>query len=129
MRENGLWHPRLAELVTAMGHTDTLVLADAGLPVPNGVETIDLVWWRGQPPLIPVLEAIVGELVVERATIAEQAKDPAFLASLDRAIKDIPVLRTSHGDLKERCRDARAVVRTGEDTPYANVILHAGVPF
>ena len=129
MRENGLWHPRLAELVTAMGHTDILVLADAGLPVPSGVETIDLVWRRGQPPLIPVLDAVLGELVVERATIADEAKDPVFLGSLDRTIKDIPVVRTSHAELKRRCRHARAVVRTGEDTPYANVILHAGVAF
>jgi len=129
MRESGLWHPRLCQLVAGMGHTDTLVIADAGLPVPRGVETIDLVWLRGQPPLIPVLEALLGEFVVEQATIADEAKDENFLTSLDLVMKDIPVVRTSHDEIKERCRDAHAVVRTGEDTPYANVILHAGVPF
>lgn len=129
MRENGLWHPRLAELVTAMGHTDTLVVADPGLPVPHGVETIDLVWWRDQPRIIPVLKALLGELVVERATIADQAKDEHFLSSLDGALNGIPVVRTGHESLKSHCREARAVVRTGEATPYANVILHAGVPF
>lgn len=129
MREKGLWHPRLAGLVTALGHTDTLVLADAGLPVPGGVETIDLVWCRGRPPLVPVLEGVLGELVVEQATIADEVQDERFLTSLDQLMTDIPVVRTSHDDLKQRCRDARAVVRTGEDTPYTNVILHAGVPF
>ena len=129
MRESGLWHPRLCDLVTGMGHTQTLVIADAGLPVPRGVETIDLLWWRGQPPLIPVLEAVLGEFVVERATIADEAKDEEFLTSLERVVAEIPIVRTSHDSLKQHCRDARAVVRTGEATPYANVILHAGVPF
>lgn len=129
MRKNGLWHPRLAEVVAGMGHTDTLVVADAGLPVPRGVEKIDLVWWRGRPPLIAVLRGIVSELVVELATIADEAKDQSLLASLEDALSDIAMTRISHETLKDNCGSATAVVRTGEDTPYANVILHAGVPF
>lgn len=129
MRDTGLWHPRLVELIADMGHTDTLVLADAGLPIPHGIEAIDLLWWRGQPPLIPLLERVLAELVVEQVTIADEAKDPVFLADFERVIKDIPVVRTSHDTLKERCFDARAIVRTGEATRYSNVMLHAGVPF
>jgi D-ribose pyranase len=129
MRGNGLWHPRLVQLIAALGHTDTLVVADAGLPVPPGVETVDLVWSRRQPPLLPVLRAILTELVVEQATIADEATDPALLAELDGALDGIPIVRTGHEQLKLDCRTARAVVRTGEDTPYANVVLHAGVPF
>lgn len=129
MRADGLWHPRLVELIAELGHTDTLVVADAGLPVPPGVETIDLLWSRRQPPLLPVLDAILAELVVERVTIADEAKDAAWLDALEGALAQTPVMRTSHELLKASCRDARAVVRTGEDTPYANVVLHAGVPF
>lgn len=129
MRKDGLWHPRLAGVVASMGHTDTLVIADAGLPVPAGVETIQLAWWRGRPPLTAVLRGILAELVVERATIADEAKDPALLASLDDVLSEIAVTRITHEALKDQCASAAAVVRTGEDTPYANVILHAGVPF
>jgi D-ribose pyranase len=116
-------------VVTALGHTDTLVVADAGLPVPANVESIDLLWARGNPPLLPVLAALAAELVLEEAIVAEELTDPAILAGLGRHLAGLPVKATSHDDLKARCRTARAVVRTGEATPYANVILRAGVPF
>jgi D-ribose pyranase len=129
VRADGIWHPRLAQLIAALGHGDTLVVADAGLPVPAGVETVDLVWSRGEPPLVPVLRGILAELVVEQATIADEAKDPELVEALERALCDVPLARTSHEALKAGCGTARAVVRTGEDTPYANVVLRAGVPF
>jgi D-ribose pyranase len=129
MRPNGLWHGELVELIVSLRHNDALVVCDAGLPVPDGVHTVDLGWRRGEPRLLPVLDAILGELVVERATIAGEAQDARFLAGLEEQLGGTPLARITHDELKARCADARAVVRTGEDTPYANVILHAGVPF
>ena len=129
MRRAGLWHPRLLAVIAAMGHTDTLVVADPGLPVPPGVETIDLVWRRGEPPFLPVLEEVLGDLVVESAAIATEAADPALLAGLRRLLGDRLGPTISHEELKRACVTATAVVRTGEATPYANVVLVAGVPF
>ncbi|TDD73532.1 D-ribose pyranase [Actinomadura rubrisoli] len=129
MRPGGLWHPRLLEILTAAGHTDLVVVADPGLPVPRGVETVDLVWRRGEPGLLPVLRAVLDEFVVEAAVIAEEAADPGLLAGLDRALAAAPVSRVPHERLKRMVAQARAVVRTGEATPYANVVLRAGVPF
>ena len=129
MRRSGLWHPRLAALVTAMGHHETVVVADPGLPVPAHVEAIDLLWTRGNPPLLPVLEALCAELVLEEAVIAEELTDAAILAGLDRHLVGVPVKTTTHEDLKAQCHSARAIVRTGEATAYANVILRAGVAF
>jgi D-ribose pyranase len=129
MRRSGLWHPRLMQLIAAMGHTETIVIADAGLPVPPGVEAIDLVWSRGEPRMLPVLRAVLTELVVEQAVIANEARDPLLLAGIERELEGVDVRRVDHEELKRRCGAARAVVRTGEDTPYANVLLRAGVPF
>ena len=129
MRDSGLWHPRLAALVTDLRHGDTLVVADPGLPVPPHVEVIDLAWTRGEPALLPVLAAIAAELVVEEALVAEELCADAVLDGIARCLPAVPLKRTGHEDLKARCRAARAVVRTGEATPYANVILTAGVPF
>jgi D-ribose pyranase len=70
VRDTGLWHPRLAALVAGLGHTETIVVADAGLPVPPGVEVVQLAVTRGVPPFLAVLDAIAGELVVEAATVA-----------------------------------------------------------
>jgi D-ribose pyranase len=129
MRRSGLWHPRLLDLVAGLGHTDLLVIADAGLPVPRGVETVDLVWRWGDPPFLPVVDAVLGELVVERAVFAEEARDPELLAGITRLLGHLPVDRVPHTELKALTAHAKAVVRTGEATPYANVVLTAGVPF
>jgi D-ribose pyranase len=93
------------------------------------VPTIDLGWSRRQPRFLPVLNAVVAELVVESATIATEASDDELLSGLTAALGDVPLDRTTHEELKRSCATAKAVVRTGEDTPFANVILHAGVPF
>jgi D-ribose pyranase len=128
MRSDGIWNPRLIEVIAALGHTETLVLADAGLPVPPGVECIDLIWSRGEPGLAPVLGAVLQELCVEGATVAAELGGPAW-AQLQRELADVPVTRVPHAELKSAVGDARAVVRTGETTPFANVILCAGVVF
>ncbi|MHA6757051.1 D-ribose pyranase [Streptacidiphilus sp. PAMC 29251] len=131
MRTDGLWHPRLLQLITALGHGDLLVVADPGLPVPAGVETVDLVWRRGDPPFLPVLAAVLGELVAERITVAAEAADPELLTGLAE-LADRHALATErvpHEQLKQLTRGARALVRTGEATPYANAVIRAGVPF
>jgi len=128
MRNGGIWHPRLIEVIASMGHTDTLAVADAGLPVPAGVECIDLVWSRGEPPLVPVLRAVLTDLGVEAATVADQLQG-SLLDSVTALLDDLPVRRIDHEELKRAVGTVRAVVRTGETTPYANVILRAGVVF
>ncbi len=129
MRTDGLWHAGIAQLIVAMRHTDTLVISDAGLPVPGGVPVIDLGWSRGEPRLLPVLNAVLTELVIEGATIAAETADEEFLTGLRAGLRGIPCARISHEALKAACANSRAVIRTGEDTPFANVLLHAGVPF
>jgi D-ribose pyranase len=128
MRNGGIWHPRLIELIASLGHTDTLVVADAGLPVPAGVESVDLLWARGEPGLVPVLTAILAELAVEEATVATELGGP-LLETITTMMGELPVRRVRHCDLKRSKANARAVVRTGETTSFGNVILRAGVVF
>jgi len=129
MRHSGLWHPRITALVTAMGHGETLVVADPGLPVPPGVEVIDLVFARGEPGFMAVLRPILAELVVEAATLAEELADAKLIEDVRTHLGDVQLDWVTHAQLKAATASARAVVRTGEDTPYANIVLRAGVPF
>jgi D-ribose pyranase len=124
-----LWHPRLAQVVTALGHGELLVVADPGLPAPASVEVIDLVFARGEPGLVPVLRTILGELVVEAAIIAEELADEKLLAAIDDLLDGTPCERVPHDAFKAIAGRAPVLVRTGEDTPYANIALRAGVPF
>lgn len=131
MKKHGVLNHRLSEVIAAMGHGDMLVVADAGLPIPDGVERIDLAVTRDLPGTLDVVRAIAAELEVERIVLADELA--AGNGPLAEAIASIfgAARRESvpHEEFKAMSRRARAVARTGECTPYANVILVSGVTF
>lgn len=131
MKKTPLLHAELSRLVASLGHGDAVVIADAGLPVPPGTPVIDLALTRGVPSFAQVLEALLSEMQVERAEhAAEMAeRSPQLAALLQQALPGVPLAAVDHARFKQRCGEARAVVRSGECTPYANVMLFAGVVF
>jgi D-ribose pyranase len=131
MKKTGLLNQPLSTVIAGLGHTDTLVIADAGLPIPSGVERIDLAVSAGMPPFLEVLRAVLGEMQIEGVVIAAEmhTRSPQMYAALLDLLGDVPVQTVTHEQFKARTREARAVVRTGEFTPYANIILIAGVVF
>lgn len=131
MKKHGILHAGLAEVIAGMGHTDLLVIGDAGLPVPPGVTCIDLAVRCGLPPILDVTRAIAGELQVEALTVADEllARDTALPDDLRALFPDASFESVSHEELKRLSARAKAVVRTGECTPYHNVVLRAGVMF
>jgi D-ribose pyranase len=132
MHKNGnLLNSQLAGVITAMGHTDKLVIADAGLPIPPGVEVLDLALVPGVPAFALVVLIVMQHLKVESAIIAEElmTANQAVYQDLMQEIRGLKIRRVPHEQLKLQTRDARLIVRTGECTPYANVILVAGVTF
>ncbi|MFP2770449.1 D-ribose pyranase [Oceanisphaera sp. KMM 10153] len=139
MKKTTLLNSHLSALVARVGHTDDIVLADAGLPIPAGPERIDLAISPGLPGLRPVLTALLSELQLESVVLAEEIKTVSpdlhrlLLNQLAEAAdvqgRDIDVSYISHAAFKQQNAGASAVVRTGECTPYANIILRCGVPF
>lgn len=110
---------------------DTLVIADAGLPIPPSTQRIDLAVSKNIPLFEDVVKAVLSELEVESAIIAEEMAQhsPAVLERLQALLGDIPIQRIPHHEFKTQTSAATAILRTGEFTPYANVILVAGVVF
>lgn len=129
MRRDGLLHPELVAVVTAMGHGETLCIGDAGLPVPAGTPIVQLGFRPGRPPFLDVVDAVLGELVVESAVVASELTDDELRDALVERLDPAPVTDVTHAELKDRLASCRAVVRTGEFTPFANVVLTAGVAF
>ena len=132
MKRTPLLHAELSRVIASMGHGDLLVIGDAGLPIPDGPLRIDLAVSRGVPGFADVLQAVLSELQVERALIATEAcalpgatTPPAWCGPL----QPVTLGTVPHEELKRLCRSARAMVRTGECTPYMNVLLYAGVAF
>jgi D-ribose pyranase len=131
MKRTPLLHAELSEIIASLGHGDLLVIGDAGLPIPAGPRRIDLALTANVPRFHEVLAAVLSEMQVERAVIASElpGASPALHAELLRQLGATPVTALSHEDFKAQTRLARAIVRSGEFSPYANVILRAGVVF
>ena len=131
MKRSGILNPQLNSVLASLGHTDRLAIADCGLPIPPEVERVDLSLVQGTPRFLDVVAAIVGEIVIQQATVAEQmrAQNPTMLDGLRGHLEGVPIDEVPHEDLKARLRAVKAVVRTGESTPFANVILECGVAF
>lgn len=131
MKKTTLLHSDLSYVIATLGHLDTLVIADAGLPIPAETVRIDLALTQGVPGAIQTLKVVLDEMKVEKVILAEEAKDrnPGFLEDVQGLLPGVPVEFVTHSEFKTRTADARAVVRTGEFSPYANVILVSGVVF
>jgi D-ribose pyranase len=129
MRRSGILNAQLAGALARLGHTDALVVCDAGLPIPPGPEVVELAFRFGVPSFETVLSGILEELVVEGAIAAEEmeAQNPPSYELLKTRLPDLELV--PHEELKRMVAGAKLIVRTGEDTPYSNVILRCGVPF
>lgn len=130
MKKTALLNAAISQLIATMGHGDTVVIGDVGLPVPAGVPVIDLAVTRGVPDFMTVLQTVLSELQVEFHVVADemQAVSPALAAQVEAL--GLPGKRSvPHEDFKRQSVRAKALIRTGECTPYANIILGSGVVF
>jgi D-ribose pyranase len=131
MKKTTLLHGELSGVVARLGHGDMIVIADAGLPVPPAIRCIDLAVTRGIPSFEQVLQAVLSEMCVERCVVASEMaqRSPALALRVSALLADVAREEVPHDAFKALTEGARAIVRTGEFTPYANVILFAGVVF
>ena len=128
MKRGGIINARLAGEIARLGHTDLVVVCDAGLPIPPGPAVADLAFRLGVPSFETVLSGLLEELVVEGAAAAEETREsPEVARVLHDLLPDLGLV--PHHELKRMTAGAKLVVRTGEATPYANVILRCGVAF
>ena len=131
MKKTTLLNSELSYVIATLGHMQTLVVADAGLPIPPETERIDLALTKGVPGAVETLKVILEEMQVEKIILAEEVKkhNPQFLKAVKKLLPGVPMEFETHLVFKEMTSNAQAVVRTGEFSPYANVILVSGVVF
>ena len=131
MKRTTLLNAPLSAAIARLGHTDVLLVSDAGLPIPAEVERIDLALVAGVPTMMQTLRAISRNSRWRRRTsrTSNRKSPPKFAAELAAFLESEGVeLRTmSHIEFKAKSRIARAAVRTADFTPYANIMLQAGV--
>lgn len=139
MKRGILLNSEISYVISKLGHTDTLTIGDCGLPVPEGVQRIDLAVVKGLPEFMPVLRAVLEEQEIEKVILAEEIKaaNPELLGDIlellektgEKENKDIEIEYVPHEDFKKKTKESKAVVRTGEYRAYANIILVSSVTF
>lgn len=129
MKRHGILNSHISKVLTDLGHTDMVVIADCGLPIPAGVERIDLALELGTPSFADVVRVVADDMAIEQVTLATEINDTNVNALEVVNQLEVPQDFVSHEAFKELTKQAKVIIRTGEATPYANVILHAGVIF
>lgn len=131
MKKDKILNSNLIKEIASIGHMQHIVICDAGLPIPKGVRVIDLSLKRGIPGMMQVLEAIDEELVSESYILAEELKEvnPGLIQEIAGLMGERPAAYVTHEEFKNMTHEAHAVIRTGETSSYANIILTAGVNF
>lgn len=133
MKKRGILNSSISRVLSAMGHTDQIAIGDCGLPIPAETERIDLALAFGEPTFLRTLEEVLKDMKVEKIILAEEIKtqNPETLARVWQMVSDqAPEVEfVPHEELKARTKTCKAVIRTGETTPYANIILQSGCIF
>lgn len=131
MKKTGVMNSNISRVIADMGHMDWLGIGDAGTPVPKDTEKIDLSVKAGLPSFIDVLKEVLVELEVQKVYIAEEIKteNPKQLEEIKKVLPGVEIEFIPHSELKKDLSSSKAFIRTGEETPYSNVILESGVIF
>lgn len=112
-----------------MGHTDYLIVCDAGFPIPNDIKKVDLALTQEVPDLLTVLSLIEEEFITEQIYIAEElyTNNKPLYDSIREIHTDVPIDTIPHEEmLTSMAKKAKAIVRTGSFEPWGNIVLQSG---
>ena len=139
MKKGKVLNNEMSHVISTLGHTDTITVGDCGLPIPKNVKRIDLALTLGIPSFIDTLSVVLSEQYIEKITIAKELKEEnreiykelmdLILATEEAQKYTSEMIEVDHESFKKKTEESKAIVRTGETTPYSNIILHSGVVF
>jgi len=131
MKKSGVLNSDISRVLSYMRHTDTICISDCGLPCPDETELIDISLEKGVPDFIRVLKAVVNDMSVEKIFLAEEirVKNPAVLKEIQTLLPGVRTDFMPHEEFKKKLLSCKAVVRSGEASPYANIILQSACIF
>jgi D-ribose pyranase len=126
MRETGTLNRDISDVLSTLGHTDEMIVCDAGFAIPQGVRTIDIALAKDKPTVLELLTELKEHFSVEKVVVADATRNVSptrFHAIQDVFGDNVPVEVIPLAEFKLRARGVKAVVRTGDFTAYSNVLL------
>ncbi len=133
MTETGILNREIAAEIAKLGHTDRLLIADAGLAIPNETKVIDISLSKDVPTAIEVLKVVLENFSVEGIILSEATGKVSpsrekefqslFGADVSREVVTHPEFRDN------LTKTVKFAIRTGDFTANSNIILvSAGGP-
>jgi D-ribose pyranase len=132
MKKGGILNPAICSLLAELGHSDEMLIVDAGYPLPPDSHVIDLTLTPGIPRFLDVLRAVAEELVIEAIAVASEIREesPKLYQEIVRIVgDDVEIDELPHHEFKEQSLGVKGIIRTAEFTPYANVRILCGSAF
>lgn len=128
MLKTGILNPSINSLLSRVRHTNTLVIADRGFPFWSQIETVDISLVDDIPKVLDVLRAMRANFAIGRVFHANEFRavnsSETVQALLD-SLEGIPITAEAHVDFKKRVPAAIGLIRTGDTTQYANLIIES----
>jgi D-ribose pyranase len=127
--KTGILNPAIQSLLCRIRHTNTLVISDRGFPFWPQIETVDISLVDDIPRVLDVLKALSRNFVVAQVFMAEEflsVNQPETLAAFAIALDRMPTTYEPHVALKKRVPHAIGLIRTGDTTQYANMVIESG---
>lgn len=128
MLQTGILNPHILDLIARIRHTNTLVISDWAFPYWPEIETVDISLTHGIPTVLDVLDLLTPVFKIGRIWQADEfvtTNTPEALARFAKSFGEIPLTREAHLDFKKRVPHAIGLIRTGDPTPYGNLILES----
>lgn len=131
MKKTGILNKEISDVIASMGHYQQIIVCDAGFPIPDGVRRIDLALEPGLPAFMDVLRVVLKELQIEEIVIATESctVSPARYAEMLAQFPGITPRLVPHTEFKQMSHSVKACIRSGECTPYSNIMLVSGVTY
>ncbi len=129
MKEQGMINREISKLISEQGHTDLLMVCDAGFAIPNGVKVVDLSYGVNKPMVVDFLKELSGVFSVEKMFMANETKEtsPSLFNAISKSFGEgVPVETIPQADMRNRSKEVKAIIRTGDFTAFGNVILVSG---
>ena len=129
MKEVGVLNRDIAEIISMMGHTDEMIVCDAGFAIPLGVKSVDISLAENEPTVVEVLEELVKYFSVEKLIFANETQEvsPSMFGKIVAIFdENIAIETIPHTQFKQRSKNVTAIIRTGDFTAYTNVLLVSG---
>lgn len=128
MLKTGILNPQINSLLSRVRHTNTLVISDRGFPFWPMIETVDVSVVDGLPTVLQLLQAIRPNFHIGKAWMAEEFLKQNYTktrASFAKILQNIELKHEPHVEFKRRIPQAIGLIRTGDTTQYANIVLES----